>query len=134
MGAVEYINDRLRQLGRDTPSLGTKCYRVRSPQSDDKGGVPLPSIIWRQETANRAASLDGPANVTTIFFEIECRSAVFEYSSEGELGAGAMAKTVLEYLSPRLTHILSDYDEADDYSQERGNYVSHILVVGISNE
>ena len=127
MDAREYVKTRLEQMGADSTSLGDKVYLTRSPQSDDKGGVPLPSIVWRQEGVNGAGvGIDGTSDPAVKLFEIEARSETAD-------GANMMSETVLNYLRPRLTHIIADYDEPDDTSQEVGVYFSHILMVGVSN-
>ena len=104
---------------------GDSVSPVRARQGLEAGGVKLPAIIWRLDGDQHEDSVDGPAFPHTRFFEIECR-AIDCPSSQN------IANAVLEQLQPRLVVLVADYDEPDDPSQQKGEYYSHILEVGLS--
>ena len=99
---------------------------IRAPQTAEAGGVKTPSIVWRMDGQRNESGLDGPAYPHMRFYEIECRG------NSGS-AARALAKLVLEGLQgPHLGLVLAAYDEPDDPSQQKGNYFSHILEVGLN--
>ena len=104
---------------------GDSVSAVRARQGLEAGGVKLPAIIWRLSGDQHETSMDGPAFPHARFFEIECRAIDCP-------SAQNLAKTVLDNLSPRLEWTLADHDEPDDPSQQKGEYYSHILEVGLS--
>ena len=123
---VEYVKNAL---------AGAKIGRIGLPDAihapgqgvSDYGPI-TPSVLWQMQVTDRDSVLDGVLDAPSTFFEIECRSA-----NPGE--AHKMAKDILNRIENdgRLSHVLADYDEPDDRSQQRSEYFSHILEVGLSN-
>ena len=99
---------------------------IRAKQTSEASGVKTPSIIWRMDGQRNESGLDGSALPHMRFYEIECRG------SSGS-AARALAGLVLDGLrGPHLGLELAAYDEPDDPSQQKGNYFSHILEVGLN--
>ena len=122
MTPTEFVKSRLA-----AELSGIPVFDVRDPNvSDDTKGVTKPAIILRLEGSQRENLMDGPDNGTATFFEIECRATSCKAATN-------LGDDIISALTGRrLTHILSRYDEPDDIDQQRGEYFSHIMNVGIS--
>ena len=125
MTAHEFMRNRIAAvMGVNEDSR--VIAEIRLPdQTDDIGGVPRPSVVYRQADEEHGEGLDGPSNTHTVIFEVECRA---EKAHE----ARRMARDIVLMLGSRLVIKLNDYGEQDDPSQKRGLYFSHIITVGIS--
>ena len=118
--ASKFLDDTLKA------ELDVPIIPVREVQAANRRGIQIPAVIYRLDATNRDNILDGPGNPTVEYFEIECRARACD-------NAQNLGTQVLNALTgSRLTHILAQYDEPDDGSQQRQEYFSHILSVGIS--
>ena len=118
--AQAFLIEILESLGLAEGSINA----VRSPQGTEKGGVKLPSVVWRLDGDQHEDSTDGPSDPHIRFFYIECRAIDCP-------SAQNLSKRIKDDLEPRLSIVVNDFDEPDDPSQKRGEYFSHILEVGL---
>lgn len=137
MTAETYLTTAIREatgLTRYDPSAAPGPndrvfpVRVKSPQSEQPGGVPVPCVIYRVDDSLREDSIDGPTDPHARFFELDIRSATYD-------GVQNMATDIIDELAlgGKLLHILSDYDQPDDQYQESGQYFSRIVEVGVDD-
>ena len=124
MNASEYIEKAITEATKREDGSTLPVFGTRFPTKEASEG---PSVVWRMVSSLRSAGIDGPLPATVRFFEIECRSPVREKS---EIISGDILANL--ECGGCLTHIISEYDKPDDFSQEVAEYYSHVIVVGIS--
>ena len=85
-----------------------------------------PSVLWRVADTRHGPTMDVAGAGTSVLVEIECRAPTWP-------GAIQIAEDITQQLQrdEALLLIHGEEDVADDASQERGNYFSHIVVVEI---
>ena len=136
--------------------LGERNRTERNAGPDQDRGVADSdvnlAVVWRQDITEsrylQDATMNGPLDAAVVFFEIECRSPE-NYQSLDLLadpsdpdkettivGSRVIADCILDQFNgdERIAYELGRFDELDDASQRRGDYFSHVLVVGLNNE
>ena len=97
---------------------------VRGPQSESRGGVKLPQVLWRQSDFEADEVIDGPGTPYIIYYSVECRAETYD-------AAKNISEKVLSSLRARLGVVLAHYALPDDPDAKRGNYVAWISEIGI---
>ena len=130
--------------------LGPAVRAVRDNREDISPGDRRKSVvIWRLDSSEREDTLDGSGPCLTCYFELSCRVQLTADNDTAEPCAQAqmLGNDILSYLeSPwygdvngrhylpsRLETIVAQYDEPDDESQKKGDYISHILEIALSD-
>ena len=150
MDSSKYLMIALENFRFEKSLLGPTIRAVRDNREDDShGGKYRRSVvIWRLDASERETTLDGSGPCQLCYFEISCRVEVGADNDTGEpcRQAQMIGNDILSYLdSPwygdiggrhylpsRLEQIVAQYDEPDDESQKKGDYISHILEIGLS--
>ena len=149
MDSSKYLMVALENFRYEKSLLGPAIRAVRDNREDDSPGNRRRSVvIWRLDASEREDTLDGSGPCQTCYFEISCRVEVGADNDTGEpcRQAQMIGNDILSYLeSPwygdvngrhylpsRLEQIVTQYDEPDDESQKKGDYISHILEIGLS--
>ena len=132
MRAIQYLPLAITEATRSTDHPnGLPVQPVRFARGSEIDPTVLasgPAVLFRVESNQYVETMDADRlNMGgTVFFEIECRAPTCP-------GAIQIAEDITEQLQKddALSVLLSSYDEPDDASQERGNYFSHIVAVGL---
>ena len=128
MDAQEYVKSKIAEALAGFSLYAERIHHIRQPQADEKGGVDVPAVIWRQDGTSEIDAIEGVSDPYVRFFNIESRAS----PDDGGEYAQNISTAIMRALGDRVSHILADFDEPYDYSQQRGNYVAHIIEVGIS--